>query len=293
MERVATLVQECRAHHIPVLPPDVNASREVFTVVYENNGSPSATTSGSAQRPKAIRFGLASVKNLGSNVVETIIASRNESGLFTSLEDFLTRIGSREFTKKSLEALIYSGALDGLSERRQLLHNIETLLAFSRDAQKAKISKQDSLFGSGGTAGTFYLKESPPATRDEKLRWEKEYLGLWLSEHPVEAFKIVIEQLAKPIRAARELAIGTRVKIGGVITTIQKILTKQGEPMLFVGVEDLSDRMEVVVFPRVLESYPTVFRENAVVVLDGKLNERNGELSFLCDRAEELVEAKQ
>ena len=281
VERVAILVQECRTHHIPVLPPDVNASREAFTVVYEG------------QKPQAIRFGLAAVKNLGSNVVEAIIASRNESGLFTSMEDFLTRTGSREFTKKSLEALIYSGALDDLGERRQLLNNLESLLSFSRDAQKAKTSKQDSLFGSSSAGGTLPLKESPPATRDEKLRWEKEYLGLWLSEHPVEAFKIVIEQLTKPIRVARELAAGTRVKIGGVITNIQKILTKQGEPMLFVGVEDLSDHMEVVVFPRVLESYPTAFRENAIVVLDGKLNERNGELSFLCDRAEELVEAKQ
>lgn len=277
VERTAVLIAEARAHDIAVLPPDVQTSRDTFTVVYD-----------AGNKPEGIRFGLGAIKNVGAPVVEKIVAERAAGGAFHSLEDFLSRIAGSELNRKSLESLIMAGALDNLGERRQLLSNVDLMLSFAKDETRKASSGQETLFGEAEAPG-LRLKETPPATRNEKLRWEKELLGLWVSEHPLEAHKDTLKKYAEPVAGLRDKTAGKRIRIGGVITSIKKILTKRGEAMLFVHMEDLSDRIEMVVFPRVLSETPRVFRENAVVLVDGKLDERDGEQKIICNRIKELT----
>ncbi|OHA47644.1 MAG: DNA polymerase III subunit alpha [Candidatus Terrybacteria bacterium RIFCSPHIGHO2_01_FULL_48_17] len=278
-DRVAVLIQEARAHEIKILPPDVNASREGFTVVYKET-----------KNPGAIRFGLTAIKNLGHNVVTKIITERDTNGAYTSLENFIKRIAGPEFTKKALESLTYAGALDQFAERKAILESTDQILSFGKESHRNAQSGQGSLFDETSTGATLRLKETKPASKQERLRWEKDHLGLWVSEHPLRSYERLLATITKPIEIMRDAATGRQLRIGGVITKIKKILTKKGEPMLFVNVEDMSGTTEVVVFPRVLENYPTAFKENAIVLLDGTVSERNGEMGFICERAEEIVE---
>jgi DNA polymerase-3 subunit alpha len=279
VDRTATLIAECRNHRIAILPPDIQTSGENFTVVYES------------AVPRGIRFGLAAVKNVGKQLIEEIVRERSKGGPFASLEDFLSRVSGSAMNRKSLEALIMAGAFDALGERRQLLAGLDAIIAFAREASKTAKERQPSLFAGTALLPKLRLPQSPPATRDERLRWEKDLLGFWISEHPLRAYEKTLTKLVQPIRALRDATVGTTMKIGGVITGMKKILTKRGEPMLFLSVEDLSDRTEVVVFPRLLAEHPRLFHENAILFIDGTVDARDGEIKLLAERAEELIES--
>jgi DNA polymerase-3 subunit alpha len=165
IEKIAEIIAECKRMKIPVTPPDINQSFKDFTLVRNENG-------------ETIRFGLGSIKNFGEGVADAIIKDREEKGPFTSLANFLERIKDRNLNKKSLEALIYAGALDNLGERGSMLRNIEDLLHYNKEHAKQD-ANQDSLFGSIGTGEShLYLKDADPMPKDEKLKWEKELLGL-------------------------------------------------------------------------------------------------------------------
>lgn len=291
IDRTATLISESRAHQIPVLPPDVNSSYAGFRVVDgDAPGSTEqderATSGGSVQ---GIRFGLASIKNVGANVVERIVSEREKDGPFASLEDFLNRIAAPDVNRKSLEALIMSGAMDSMGDRRTLLSGLDVITAFIREQNRAERAQQSSLFGDSASVGSLRLPESPPATRDEKLRWEKELLGLWISEHPLEDYAVTLEESATPISSLTPEQDGGTLTIGGIITNVKKITTKSGQPMLFVGVEDLSDTTEVIVFPRVYKEIGSMFQENAIMLFNGKVKTRDGETKLLVDKAKRLI----
>ena len=286
VERTATLISESRAHGMPVLPPDINTSRAGFTVAYSGENAPST---GARGKPEGIRFGLVSIKNAGANVVERIVQERLRNGIFTSVEDFLVRIAAPDVNKKSLEALIMAGAMDSIGERRQLLSGLDALTAFIRDHNRAERDQQASLFGGDGAPLRMTLPATPPATRDEKLRWEKELLGLWVSEHPLEDYAVALRESARPIKAISEMAEGATLIIGGIITSVKKIVTKSGHPMLFVGVEDLSDQAELIVFPRVYEQIGAMFQENAVLLFNGTVKTKDGETKLLVNEAKRLV----
>ena len=202
IERVAVLIQEARAHQIPVLPPDVNASREGFVVVYDEN-----------KRPAAIRFGLTAIKNLGHNVVAKIIAERDLRGPYTSLENVIGRVAGPEFTRKALESLTYAGALDQFVERKSVLESADQILAFGRESHKTAQSGQESLFNGAANAPGLALKQTRPATRQERLRWEKEHLGLWVSEHPLRSYERLLATITKPIEIMRDAATRTHIPI--------------------------------------------------------------------------------
>ena len=278
IDRTATLISESRAHQIPVLPPDVNSSYAGFRVADGNE-------------EQAIRFGLASIKNVGANVVERIVHERERGGAFGSLEDFLNRIAAPDVNRKSLEALIMSGAMDSLGERRTLLSGLDVITAFIREQNRAERAQQSSLFGDSTNVGSLRLPESPPTTRDEKLRWEKELLGLWISEHPLEDYAVTLQESATPISSLTPEHDGGTLTIGGIITNVKKITTKSGQPMLFVGVEDLSDTTEVIVFPRVYKEIGSIFQENAILLFNGKVKTRDGETKLLVDKAKRLIAA--
>ena len=270
METIADAVDEARKLSIQVLPPDVNESLANFTVIDEKN----------------IRFGLNAIKNLGSDVIGIIIQERKDNGKFTSIEDFVKRTHTRTFNKKSWEALAKSGALDSLGERNALLASTESVLEFARGLNKTV--NQASLFGEAlMPASGMQLQAAEPAGKRERLAWEKELLGMYVSAHPMEEFAAQLKNIAHPVKYMVENNIKQGV-MGGVITRVQKILTKKGEPMAFVDLEDMTGVIEVVVFPGIFASSKDIILEEKIVLITGKLSDKDGEPKFLADEIKEF-----
>ncbi len=287
IERITFLVSEAKRLGINVLPPDVNASAEDFAV---------DTSAGSARGGKNVRFGLLAVKNLGANIVHAVMEERMRGGPFADLSDFLRRIQHRDMNKKSLEALIKCGAFDSLSaERGQTLDNIDELVKFNQDAKKLAASNQHSLFGGNATFASVRLRPGAAADKSLTLAWEKELLGLYLTDHPFNAYLAKLEGGVKPLKEVNELPksengerSGPRLRLAGIISGVQKIMTKKGQPMLFVTLEDLSDNLEVLVFSETLLKHPLIWQENKAVVVTGRLSWRDEEPKLICDEVREL-----
>jgi DNA polymerase-3 subunit alpha len=238
-----------------------------------------------------IRFGLLAVKNVGINAVEAILEERKASGHYQSIQDFVSRVTSRNLNKKSMESMIRAGVFDSLEERNKLLNNLEKLLEHSRETQKNKGNGQKGLFDVFSTfTSTLSLANTDPATDHDKLTWEKELLGLYVSGHPLKAFRSVLKSRCLPIANIPQLTVGKLIRIGGVISSIKKIITKTGKPMLFLKLEDETQRIEVVVFPSAIERNPTVFQENKIVFVSGRVDARDGTPKIICNEIEEIVE---
>ncbi|KPJ72587.1 DNA polymerase III subunit alpha, partial [Parcubacteria bacterium DG_74_1] len=241
--------------------------------------------------PDKIRFGLLAIKNVGYNVVQSIVQERKNAGPYRSIFDFVNRISSRDLNKKSLESLIKSGCFDNLAERNQLLFNLERLLEVSRETQKAKSEGQRGLFDGFSQAATFQLSQTKAATKNEKLHWEKELLGLFVTSHPIEDFKKVLEKKVLPLSRITQDLTGKMVRIGGVISSIKKIITKNGKPMLFTQLEDEDNKVEVVVFPGIIERNHEIFKENKIVMVKGRVDNRDGVPKIICEEVEEVIES--
>lgn len=273
VERISDTVAECKRMGINVLPPSVNEGRGNFTVIDEKN----------------IRFGLYSIKNFGMGVADSIVAARQD-GPFTDIADFLSRVPDKNLNKKSLESLIQSGAFDdtGIS-RGELLANLETLLEYHRQNLNAP-QDQSSLFGAlPPTRVNLSLKHASPVPLETLLAWEKELLGLYVSGHPLDKHKEKLGRQKMDIKTGKEkFPRGVETVIAGFLETVQSILTKNGERMLFGRLADYSDGIEIVAFPRVLKESGTTFSSGACIMVKGKFSERNGEPSFVVERAKTL-----
>jgi DNA polymerase-3 subunit alpha len=253
------------------MPPDVNESMSNFTVIDETH----------------IRFGLNAIKNLGSDVIEAIRASRKEKGNFVSIEDFVSRVNVKNFNKKSWEALAKSGALDNLGERGQLLANTEIVLEFARAQNRDLNSNQTSLFVTlPAQKIKLKLREVEPATKKEMLAWEKELLGLYLTAHPLDEYANIFARLAYPIKDLPNSK-GV-VTIGGVVTKVQKILTKKGDQMAFGNIEDKSGMVEALFFPTIYSQYKDLLVEEKILMLEGKVNDKDGIPKFLVEKVKEF-----
>jgi len=275
VERIAFLIEECKQMDIEVLPPQVNESFHGFTVI--------------GDKPQ-IRFGMAAIKNVGDNIVDAIILERQKNGPFKDIESFVTRVQNKDLNKKSLESLIKCGAADEFGERNILLANLEQLLSHSREKQKHSSMGQISLFGEETMAlPALRLASAEPAPNWEKLKWEKELLGLYVSDHPLNEHQPTLK--LEKVTAIKDLSVSTpgSAKVGGIITRVQKIITKNGKPMLFSWVEDLTSKIEVVVFPNVLEKNPDIWKENSIIIARGKINDRDGALKLLCDEVKPIA----
>ncbi len=271
IERVAEIITECQRMDISVMPPDINESFDSFTVVAED-GKP------------AIRFGLLSIKNVGENIVKAIIEERKTGGRFISMEDFISRVQHKDLNKKSLESLIKCGALDSLGERNTFLYNLEDLLLYAREIQKHKSNGQVSLFGQTEKhLPPMRLRETQGLSKWERVNWEKELLGLFVSEHPMKDYqmKLKLEYGTSDIKDAL-LKIGQSVKIGGLITNIKKILTRNNQPMIFSQLEDMNSKVELVVFPDLIQKNPSLWQENSIVIVKGRVNEKDGVPKIIC-----------
>jgi DNA polymerase-3 subunit alpha len=197
-----------------------------------------------------------------------------------------------------MESLIKAGAFDKLAERNQLLSNLETLLEFARENLKLKAGGQKGLFDNAAKTvpAKIKLREAPPASKKEMLTWEKDLLGLFVSSHPLEDYRDFLMKKALPIRrihngdAETLLMSYKRIRIGGIIVGVKKIVTKTGRPMLFMDLEDLTDRIEVVVFPNAIEKSPELFQENKIVFISGRVNNKDGEYKMICEEINEILE---
>ncbi len=281
-ERIAFLIHEAQKANIKILPPDINKSFTNFIPEEGNN----------------IRFGLLAIKNVGANIVDAIIQERQIAGPFADFTDFLTRIVHKDLNKKSSESLIKAGAFDSLNiDRGRLLTNIEEILAFSQNIKKGRNGNgqnfQNNLFGADYSVPAF-LKindKNNPISNKEKLAWEKELLGLYISGHPLDQYlgKINGDNI-KTIKKILENKgfNGNGNRTIGVISKIKRITTKTGQSILFVEIEDKNDSLEMVVFSDTLAKNPAVWQENKVILASGKLSWRNNEPKFICNQATEL-----
>ncbi|PIQ92154.1 MAG: DNA polymerase III subunit alpha [Parcubacteria group bacterium CG11_big_fil_rev_8_21_14_0_20_39_22] len=279
VEKIGEIISECKRMKIPVLPPDINESFADFTVV------PSSLAEGDK-----IRFGLTTIKNFGEGIAQTIIEERNKDGKFTSLSDFLKRIKDRNLNKKSLEALIKSGALDAFNERGEMIGNIERLLSFNKENAKAP-DNQDSLFSglSAEIEDDIHLEKSDPISKKEILLWEKELLGLYISGHPLDKYKEVLEKRDVNIATIRkEPRDGIVVIIGGIVEEVKNIITKKNEVMAFVKIADLTGSIETVVFPKTYSEYKDMLVLEKCVALKAKVSMRNGEVSLIVEKVKGL-----
>lgn len=282
VEKIAETIAECKRMGIPILPPDINESYSQFTVVKNNED----------RKKDTIRFGLVTIKNFGQGIATAIIEERKKNGHFKSLTDFLDRVKDKNLNKKSLEALVKSGALDSFGiDRGILMGNIEILLAYNKEKEKQS-DNQDSLFGlMSDTSSIPKLKllEAPNIDPKEKLAWEKELLGLYISGHPLDRYREIIAKRDMDIKKAKEtLKDGDEVTLACIIEEIKPITTKKGDAMAFVKVADFSGELETVVFPKVLVEFRSAFTPDKCLALKGKISERNGQKSMIVERVRVL-----
>ena len=273
VEKIAAIVAECKRMGIAVLPPDVNESFGDFTVVNDNT----------------IRFGLYSIKNLGKGIADTIIEERNTNGHYKGVADLLKRVRDKNLNRKSLEALIQCGALDPLAERGRLIANIDILLSFHKESAGAP-ENQNSLFGTAESVGeSLDLPPALPISPEQRLSWERELLGLYISGHPLDKHKEALSRRKLDIAATKERTEhGITTVVVGIVEDIQHILTKGGERMVFLRLADYSDHLEVVCFPRVVKDYVDLISPEKCVMVKGRLSMRKGEVSFVAEALKAL-----
>ena len=278
IEKVAEIVHECEKMKIEVLPPNINESLGGFTVIRGSDH----------EKERAIRFGLYTIKNLGKDIADAIIDNRKEKGPFKSLADFFERINHKNLNKKSVEALAKSGAMDELSERNMIVGNLETLLTFNKEI-KGSIN-QDSLFGSiGGVQVKLSLVPQLEATIKEKLTWEKDLLGLYISGHPLDAYKEKIEKFGTVIKKIQtEIKVNTPITVAAIIDDVRVVTTKNNTRMAFIKISDFTGTIEAVVFSKLFDTAKDILITDNIIALKGKLTERNGEKSIMIESLKKI-----
>ncbi|OGF74756.1 DNA polymerase III subunit alpha [Candidatus Giovannonibacteria bacterium RIFCSPHIGHO2_02_43_13] len=282
-ERISFLIKECKELGLSVLPPDINRSNEIFSIPDGDN--------------QEIRFGLTSIKNVGENVVAAIIAERDKNGPYRSLANFLERVESKDLNKKSLESLAKAGALDKFTERNEILKNIERILEFTKSHHQGKAGNQSSLFGlmaDKTSLPQLRLEKTAPANLEEKLAWEHELLGLYVSGHPLEKFNNTNNKknnnaiTIKSFKTKNGGTYGPQAVIAALILNSRRIITKKGEAMLFLKLQDMTDEIECVVFPRTLRQFGEHIMDNNCVLISGQYSFRKDLPSIIAEEIRKI-----
>ncbi len=284
VDKVPAIIHECERMGIQVRPPDINASFKNFAMISSSND----TTEDSADKAEPhIRFGLNGIKNLGEHIADVIYRERKENGRYTNLEDFLLRVKDKDLNKKSLESLVKCGAMDSFGyDRGVLLANMDSLLAFARGAQEAASSKQNSLFGSGGsTPSKVRIVPAKESTSDEKIVWEKELLGLYVTAHPFSLYEKVLHSCLTPINELSAKGKKEWVIVAGVIESAKKKVTRKGGTMMFVTIQDMTSNLELLVFPKTYEATKDVWVEGGIVCVVGRTSEEEGDDKLFVEKA--------
>jgi DNA polymerase III subunit alpha len=276
-DRVAIEVHEAREIGIEVLPPSINESFEDFAVIVGDDGK------------ERIRFGLNAIKNVGSVCAAETVRARKAGGKFQSLEDFVERVQTKDLNKRSLESLAKVGALEDFGERQQLLKNLDAILKHAKNLKAIADTHADSLFGGMAMPETkIKLIKSHPASKKERLNWEKELLGLYVSDHPIAEYQDYLNRTAIPIHDIEKQSDGARIRIGGIISSVRKATTKTGNTMFFIGLEDTTGHIELPVFGRTAERTDGSWVEGEIVVVDVRITSKDGQLRASAEGVERL-----
>jgi len=277
IDRIAIEVTETREMGIEVLPPSVNESFEVFAVILGDD------------EKERVRFGINAIKNVGHLVAQDIVEERKRGGVYTSLENFVERVQTKDLNKKSIEALIKVGALEDFGERKVLLDNLDAILKHGKNLKTISETHGSSLFGDMTMpVSKILLIPTTPADKKTRLIWEKELLGLYVSDHPTSEYQEYFNKAAAPLGTLEKQSEGARLRLGGVITTVRKILTKTGSTMFFVGLEDMTGRVELLVFGKAAERTGESWIPGEVVIVDARISHKDGTLKCMAEGVEKI-----
>ena len=270
-EKIPVYIQLCRRMGIRILPPDINSSAASFGI-----------------EDGAIRFGLAAVRNVGENAIVSMERVRAEGGKFRSLVDFCARVDMRAVNKRAIESLIKCGAFDSIGvERNQLLASLDAAMQDAARRQRDLMSGQGGLFGEETMEEVQQVRIAenvPPSTAHERLMWEKEATGFYITGHPLDDYRdtlsalLSIGEIPHTVHKDRQL-----VRIGGILTNTKRFTTKKGDTMLFAELEDFSGKIEVTVFPRVFYAHVSDLESDAVIVMEGRVDTTGEEPKLLAD----------
>jgi DNA polymerase-3 subunit alpha len=279
IEKISETIHECERMGIEILPPDINESFAGFSVVPNQEDK------------KIIRFGLTTIKNFGAGIAGAIIEERKAHGAYASLADFLKRVQEKNLNKKSLEALIMVGTFDRFAERGAMMANLDHLLEFNREHGANKASAHDSLFASlvSEEKEELILAPAPTATSSQKLLWEKELLGVFVSGHPLDACQEAMKKYQRIGEVISDEREGIPVTTAGLIEEVREIMTKKGEHMAFIRLADWEHTIELVIFPGLLKDKHEILVAQSCIAVKGRLSFRNGQSSIVAEMVKYLV----
>ena len=275
-EKISVAVDECRRMGIQVLQPDINHSEVDFAIEKMEDGT------------QAIRFGLEAIKNVGENAVKPIIEERKTGGEYKTIEDMCRRVDICGINKRVMESLIKSGAMDCLGERGTLLGNIGTIMSAAQREQQLKSSGQSTMFDLFGDTVSVPMPslelEAVDVSRKQILDWEKELLGVYLSEHPFSPFadKALAENTTLCGQVDAEMD-GQTVMVAGMVSSVRHLNTRDGQPFASVMLEDLSCKLDVMVWARVFASTRDLWTEGNILLVDGKVKIRADKPQLVCE----------
>ncbi len=276
LEKVATAVAECRRLGIEVLPPDVNRSQVSFSIEPDEEGAPT------------IRFGLNVIKNVGLGAVEPLVAERNKGGEFKSIEDLCRRSDLHGLNRRAMESLIKAGALDCLGDRGALLASVGRIQSLAQREQHLRETGQSTMFDLLGetmpTPMPSLELEAAEISLKDKLAWERELLGVYLSEHPFAAFadKVAAEKTILCGHVDTEL-VGQTILVAGMVASVHQSFTRDRRPFASVMLEDLDGRVEVMAWPDVYASTRELWQEGNILLVEGRVRVRNDRVQLSCD----------
>jgi DNA polymerase-3 subunit alpha len=279
-EKVALYVADARTMGVPVLAPNIDASEWDFGI----EDVEVKAEDGTVTIKPSIRFGLGAIKNVSENAVEIIVEARKE-GRFTDLNDFSRRVDLRAVGKRSLECLIKVGAMDQYGNRASMLASLDRIVAISSNHFRAADAGQMSLFGSStGIIEEISLPEVKDVEKRDMLNWERELIGLYISDHPLNEFQIQLAQIVsyfsgQLVEASHE----EKVRVAGLITVVRPYTTKTGKPMGFVTMEDIQGNIELVLFPKTWEKFREGLTVGQIIIVEGKVDQSNPPPKILVD----------
>ncbi len=272
IDRLAIEISECRRMGIKVLPPDVNQSFHEFAVVPHKEGE-----------QVEVRFGMDAVKNVGHGAVAEIIRLRDQEGPYQSISDFVSKVDSHLVNRKTWESLIKTGGFDRFAERGVLLESLDLILNSAAKLNKDRLKGQTDLFGNDenvkNSAFKIDIAKKSQYSEHDYLLWERELMGLYLSSHPLESFDSMLTEQAVPLAEITKEQDGKTAQVGGMISAIRQITTKNGQPMAFVKLEDVvGDERELVVFPSVYKDTSDIWQTQKVILASGRIStaDKNG-----------------
>ena len=278
--KVSRYIANSRKHGVKLVAPNVNRSRASF-----------------AASGNTILFGLSGIQHLGDAAVESIIEAREKDGPFTSLSDFLERVDGRTVNARACESLIKCGALDDMGANRpQMLEALPQAMSNAAMVREDRQSGQISLFGQSEPVHEVAYKPLPDASAREKIDWERQLLGFYVSGHPLDRFKNEMKQcvpLSELEGEGRVTLDGKLITVGGIINHVKGMVTKKGAPMGYITLEDFTGEIEVVVFPSAWEKYRELLRNDAAILLSGRVQANERTVHILAERIALLDDVKQ